>query len=269
MHLVGLVAAVAVVALCSLLPFLPGHYDNLAMPLSGIAQVIGTVGLLPVPFAALLLFVERTPSLARWRMPVMVLTVIAAGLVWILMSLGALVYSGISLATITASVGILAALRIRRSAAPLAFPLYLVVVPIVTATLQWTVVAQAIDSSRIRTMANAAPLIAAIEAHRAANGRYPVSLLSEGPDFLPNTIGVERYWYEPHFDSYNLVFEQFTYQFGTREFVVYNPLDQQVFTAHASDRLTLTPAQMTLEWQRGHYEAVLAALPHWKIFRFD
>ncbi|HEU4386253.1 MAG TPA: hypothetical protein VFV34_00550, partial [Blastocatellia bacterium] len=110
---------------------------------------------------------------------------------------------------------------------------------------------------------------AAIEQHRAVHGRYPVSLLSVWRDYSPGVVGIETYQYETHFEGYNLVFEQFTYIIGTREFVVYNPRDEQVVTAHAVDLLRLTPSQLALERRRGHYEEQLASAPHWKYFRFD
>ena len=43
-----------------------------------------------------------------------------------------------------------------------------------------------------------APLIADIERYRAVNGRYPASLLSVWPDYLPSVIGIERYYHEAH-----------------------------------------------------------------------
>src|SRR5688572_684584 len=135
MHLIGLIVAIAIVALCSLLPFLPGRFDNLAVALSGMAQVVGTAGLLPVPLAALLLAAERAPGLARWRLPFMVLTVLAAALAWALVSLGALVYSGVALALIALGAGGLTGFRIRR-AIPHTFAHYLVAVPIAAALFQ-------------------------------------------------------------------------------------------------------------------------------------
>ena len=128
-----------------------------------------------------------------------------------------------------------------------AIPFYLVVVPVVVALLQWAFVERAIASSRNRAILNSVTLITAIEGYRARNGKYPTSLLAEWPDFKPDVIGIPQYRYEPHGESYNLVFEQFNYRFGTREFVVYNPRDEHVMTAHASDILELTPEQLVVE----------------------
>src|SRR5688572_30123657 len=52
--------------LITLLPFLPGRYDRLAVPLSGMAQLFGVVGLLLVPVGVLWMATERwAPSSAR------------------------------------------------------------------------------------------------------------------------------------------------------------------------------------------------------------
>ena len=96
-------------------------------------------------------------------------------------------------------------------------------------------------------------MIADIEQYRAAHGRYPASLLSVWEDYLPGVIGIKEYHYEPSGDAYNLFFEQFALHFGTREFVMYNPRDQQAMTSHKLDLLQLTPQELALEQTRGHY----------------
>lgn len=123
--------------------------------------------------------------------------------------------------------------------------------------------------SRNRAIANSAPLIAEIERHRAAFGRYPPSLLAVWPDYWPRIIGIREYRYEPSGSAYNLMFEQPTLRLGMREFVIYNPRGEQTMTAHALDVLQLTPEQMALEHTRGHNELHDAEHPGWKSFRFD
>jgi len=71
MPLLGIAAATVLVMVCTLLPFLPGGYDRLAVHLSAIAQIVGTAGLLVVPFSALRLAAERSPGLGRWRFAIM------------------------------------------------------------------------------------------------------------------------------------------------------------------------------------------------------
>jgi hypothetical protein len=276
--MLGIAFATALIVICTLLPFLPGGFDKLAVPLSAMAQIVGTAGLLVVPFAALRLAAERVPRLARWRYTFTLLALISTTLVWALVFVSSLIHSGFALGIVVLAA---AGHVVRRALAtrgklrgvtpdgPSVIPLYLTVIPIASALLQFALVERATESSRNRAMRNATPLITAIEQYRAVNGRYPVSLLSVWRDYSPGVIGIERYQYEPHFDGYNLVFEQFTYRFGTREFVVYNPRDEQAVTAHVFDLLELTPQQLALERQRGHYEEQLAPVPHWKYFRFD
>ena len=80
---------------------------------------------------------------------------------------------------------------------------------------------------------------------------------------------IEAYHYEPSGDAYNLFFEQFSDRFGTREFVMYNPRNQQAMTSHKMDRLQLSPQELVLEQTRGHYAVHDASQPHWKYFWFD
>jgi hypothetical protein len=108
---------------------------------------------------------------------------------------------------------------------------YLLFVPPAVSLLQMAAVPSAIEFSRNRAMDNSIRLIAAMEQYRAANGRYPESLLSVWEDYWPGVIGIDKYHYEPSGEAYNLFFEQFALSFGTREFVMYNPRDQQTITA--------------------------------------
>jgi hypothetical protein len=87
------------------------------------------------------------------------------------------------------------------------------------------------------------------------------------PDIWPEVAGIPQFHYEPHGEGYNLVFEQFVYTFGTREFVVYNPRGEHVMTSHALDLLELSSA--SLDRARGFYAVVDAPQPGWKYFRSD
>ena len=51
-HLVRATALAACLTLCLLLPFFPGRYDALAVPLSMMTQLFGMVGLVLVPVGA-------------------------------------------------------------------------------------------------------------------------------------------------------------------------------------------------------------------------
>ena len=201
--------------------------------------------------------------LASWRFVFAVLTLVITAAVWALTSIVAVIQSGAALGFAMLVLGALAARKIRTVLTGLREPsrermhallIYLVLVPIAVALLQLAVVEPAVAFSGKLAIRNRAPLIADIETYRLAHGRYPPSLLSVWRDYSPGVIGIERYHYEPHGDAYNLMFEQFTYRLGTREFVVYNPRDEKAVTAHAFDLLQLTPEQLELEQQRGHYE---------------
>lgn len=277
-HLLGIVAAIAFVVLCTLYPFLPGSYDGLAVALSEMAHVFGILGLLLVPIGLLWIAADRSKRLVQKRHLFPLLALIASTLVWLGVALAAVVQSGLVLGFAIAALWVWMLLKawtsLKRKKTtpperPSALPLYLVAVPVVVALLQWAFVERAIESSRNRAILNSAPLLAAIEEYRERNGTYPASLLAEWPDYKPDVIGIREYRYEPHGEAYNLVFEQFNYRLGTREFVVYNPRDEHVMTAHAVDILQLTPEQLVVERTRGHNARYDLPQPHWKIFWFD
>lgn len=269
-HSLGIIAAIAFVILCTLLPFLPGSYDSMAIPLSAMAQIFGIVGLLLVPFGLLLIAANR---FSKTRYAFSLLTMIALSFVSAAVCLTAVIHSGFALALIALVLWIFMTLKtwsmFKRADGLKVLPFYLVIVPVAVALLQFALVERAVEFSRNRAILNSAPLIAAIEQHRVAHGRYPASLQSVNPDYLPNVKGISEYRYEPHGDAYNLFFEQFSHRFGTREFVMYNPRDEHVMTSHAIDLLQLTPSQLGVERTRGHYARHDALFPHWKYFWFD
>lgn len=277
-HVLQIAAVTVLIVLCTFLPFLPGRYDGLTVALSTMAQMVGTAGLVLVPVGALWQAAERIPRLARWRNAVALLALAMCSLVWILIALAATVQSGFTLGFFVLGLWGYAAWRawprLKRSRGVVskrssAFPLYLVVVPIMVAALQFALVERATDFSRSRAIGNSRPLIEAIELHRTTRGRYPASLLSVNPDYWPGVMGIAKYHYELNGQSYNLFFEQFTYRIGTREFVMYNPRDEHYMTSHAIDLLELTPEQLALDRSRGHYAVHDAPHPHWKYFWFD
>lgn len=273
-HLLGISAVIALIALCTFLPFLPGGYDSLATALSSMAQVFGVVGLILAPIGLLWIASERSQRFAERRYVFSVLALIAFSVVWAAVSLTALIQSGFALTVFAVALWVYVLIRVwpslkRKAERPSALPFYLVAVPVAVALLQFTLLERAVEFSRNRAIVNSASLIAAIEQHRTANGRYPTSLLSVARDYSPGVIGIKHYEYEPHGDAYNLFFEQFAYRFGTQEFVMYNPRDEHVMTVHAMDILQLTPAQLAIDRTRGHYALHNSSHPHWKYFWFD
>ena len=264
-------AVTGAIILSTLLPFLPGRYDPLAVPLSMLAQLFGKVGLLLVPAGVLWMAAGRAAATPRRRSVVAVTALAAFLVVWAILSLGAFVES-VVLGLAMLAVGAYAIVRIRRAsrmAAASALPLSFIFVPAAVALIQLALARPVPELSRSHAIRNSAPLIADIERYRVRNGHYPRSLVSVNRDYSPSVIGIEEYRYEPSGDAYNVFFEQLTFRLGTREIVMYNPRDRQVMTSHALDVLQLTPEQLALDQARGHNAVHDAPEPHWKYFWFD
>lgn len=280
-HLLRITALAACLTLCMLLPFLPGRYDSLAVPLSMMAQLIGIVGLLLVPVGLVWIGYECWSEGKRKRYVFAIIAVIALSMVWVIVSLGAMLESialGVGALVLWAYVVSRLWPRVRlfnsapeaeRARAISALPLYLMIVPAAVALIRVALAEPAAEFSRNRAIRNAAALIADIERHRVANGRYPLSLVSVHPDYLPGIIGIKEYRYEPSGEAYNLLFEQLSLRIGTQEIVMYNPRGEQVMTSHALDVLALSPQQLALDRTRGHNAVHEAPQPNWKYFWFD
>jgi hypothetical protein len=149
-------------------------------------------------------------------------------------------------------------------------PFYLIFIPIILLLFQLTLAAPLTEFSRDRAIANSNEFINDIEAYHDEYGHYPVSLVAMWKDYYPDVVGVEKYHYLPYGQSYNLFFEQPRFlldNFGTREWVVYNPDDEQRVYSHTAWFLLLTPQE--LDRSQGWYDVHDAASPHWKYFWFD
>jgi hypothetical protein len=274
-HSLGITTATAGVMLCTLLPFLPGSYDPLALPLSMMARAAGFVGLLFAPIGAVWMASRYSRRLAGTQHACAVAALIVSSVVWAVASLVALATGSLSLALIWLALGVYMVFKVTprlrglktvppRSAAP---ALYFLVVPVAVFLLQQAVLEPAVEFSRNRAIGNSARLIADIEQYRATRGHYPPSLLSVNQDYFPGVMGIEKFHYEPSADAFNLLFEQPASPLGTREFVVYNPRDEQTATSHAMDLLQYTPE--TLGRARGYYAVHDVPHTHWKYFWFD
>lgn len=90
-HSFGIIVVVAFIVLCTVLPFLPGRYDGLAVPLSVMAQAGGITGLVLAPCGLLLLIAERSSRLAQWRPALSFIASIASSLVWAAVILAAII----------------------------------------------------------------------------------------------------------------------------------------------------------------------------------
>jgi hypothetical protein len=261
-HLFRISAATGCIILLTALPFLPGRYDSLALPLSLMAQVFGKVGLLLVPV-----------SLLWWaglRRAFALSALVASSFVWIIVSFAAFTESLLlGLGMIALGVYLLVRIVPRRQPMTSTLPLAFVIVPLAVFLIQLVIADPLAEFSRSRAIRNSAPLINDIEQYRIANGRYPVALVSVHQDYAPALIGIKEYRYELNGAAYNISFEQSTFRIGTREFVMYNPRDEQAIAAHALDVLQLTPEQLELDRTRGHNAVHHARQPHWKYFWFD
>src|SRR5690606_31428353 len=184
--------AAAIVVMCTLLPFLPGRYEGVAIALSVMAHVLGTVGIVLVPVGLLLLAAERTQWLAGKRNILALVTLVVSSFVWGLVGLGALVQCGLALGFLTGGrwgYAVLRAwpmirLRIAQGSGNI-LPAYLIVLPVLVASSQLLLVGPAVEFSRNRAIRNSASLIADIERYRTTHGRYPSSLLAVHNDYSP------------------------------------------------------------------------------------
>jgi hypothetical protein len=268
------IAGIIVLAIvCITYPFLPGAYDSLAMPLSTMAQAGGAVGLLLVPVGILWLFNRRREYACALAAIIVGVGVAAA------LSLVAFAAVGLSLGFLTLSLWACAAWKLIPRLTSLrnhplghsnSAPLYLTSIPTAVILAQAMLAAPLTEWSRNQAIANSREFISDIEEYRARYGRYPTSLLAQWNDYYPGVVGVEKYHYAPHGDTYNLFFEQPRFLFdniGTREWVVYNPSDEHRMYSHTSWFLLLSPEE--LERSQGWYAVHDSPTPHWKYFSFD
>ncbi|MES2521698.1 MAG: hypothetical protein V4617_03285 [Gemmatimonadota bacterium] len=273
-HVARATALSACLTLCLLLPFLPGRHDALAVPLSMMAQLFGIAGLVLVPVGAGWLLYELTSRQKGKRRAFGGAAFAAVTVVWLVVSVGTM-FESVALGSL--SLLLLAAVARRLwqcfvaservlTAGP---PVYLLVLPAAVGITRVASADAAAEFSRSRAIHNAAPLIADIERHHASNGRYPVSIVSVNPDYLPGTIGIARYQYELNGTSYNVLFEQLSLRIGIREIVMYNPRGEHRISSHAADVIGMTPAELALDRSRGHNAIHAARQPGWRYFWFD
>ena len=111
-HTLSIVAIVAGIVLCTVLPFLPGRYDSLAVPLSAMAQALGVVGLLVVPIGVVWMAVEFGNRGAAKRKGFAVATLIASSLVWAVVSLVGTIAGGFSVGVLAAGLFTYATARV-------------------------------------------------------------------------------------------------------------------------------------------------------------
>jgi hypothetical protein len=274
-------AAVVGVVLFTVLPFLPGRHDILAMTLSGIARFFGFGALLLVPVGIVWLVqasLGRGNEAFRERIRLRYSLVVAGVIAFILVPaalFAAIQWSlvlGIVLVTLWMAIAVRIARRSRHRmtsgpGSDIVAPVCCILGPVALLLIQMTIAAPVTAFARDRAIGNSARLIGDIERFRVERGHYPVSLHSLWEDYSPGVMGISRYHYEPCGDAYNVFFEQPSLEIGAREIVMFNPRGEQVMTSHNTDLLWLQPAD--LERQRGFHSVRPTSNPNWKSFVFD
>lgn len=287
LHLALISGITALVVLCIIYPFLPGEYDGYAVALSTMAQVLGAFGLLPA-LIGVLWFVYEVRKRARQksilqtkarRYSFVLASVIAFSIVVASVALVAIATIGISIGLLVfvlwlyMVLKLIPKLKLLKNTESKGFspvPLYLILIPVATLFFQLTFASSFTEFSRNKAMAQSVTLINDIEEYRARNGRYPSSLLAVWKDYTSSVVGIEGFHYAPNGEAYNLFFEQPRFlldNIGAREFVVYNPRDEQTMISHDGWILLLTPEEIRAS--QGWYAVQNAAIPHWKYFWFD
>lgn len=283
-HFIRITVISVVVLTCMFLPFLPGSYDGLAVTLSTIAQLFAVTSLLLLPIGLVWLFYEigkqrkkDQPSAQKNRShQLATITFVTACIATAAIPIGAFANDQRSFAVITLLLCLYVLNLFFRNLKKMKqtttgqfnlIPFYLICIPIVITLTQFLFLAKAVEFSRNHVINQSKTLIQDIESYYQTNGHYPVSMLSVWKDYKPSIIGVKQYHYEPNGKAYNLYFEQFSNSFGTREFVMYNKLDEHEMTSHDMDLLQFSGAQLNM--QRGYYGKYDLPQPHWKYFRFD
>jgi hypothetical protein len=284
-HLLRLIILFAAILLGIIYPYLPASWDPLAGPFSLTAQLLttGWLPLVPLGIAWLIYEVRARPRRPlpavdrgyRWAVASMIVGSIPVLLVGLIVGFGASRLMGLGVLVVWVYLLFLwrrslPTIKSPGSAFQNPAPIYLIVVPLVSLALQMLLAEPFTTFSRNRAMENSVEFIRDIEAYRQAHGRYPVTLDAQWKDYSPEIAGIEKYRYALQGDAYNLFFEQprfFFDDFGVREWVVYNPLDEQRMYSHTSWFLLLSPEEVART--QGWFAVRDAGAPHWKAFLFD
>jgi hypothetical protein len=263
----------------------PGSYDSFAVPLSVMAQSVGIAGMLLVPIGIWWLTYELRKVARRKRgletklrgYYFALVAVIIASIVAIVVSLGAFIGGSVSLGILLFGLWLyivsklVSRLKSLKKAEAESFnpaPLYLAFIPGLVLIFQIALSVPATEFSRNYAIAQSVELINEIERHHEVHGRYPDFLLAVNKDYHPYVVGIDQFHYAPYRGAYNLFFEQptFLFNFGIREFVMYNKLDEHLMMSHAA---WILKGPNGLEARQGWNTVHDAPSPHWKYFWFD
>ncbi len=272
-HLVSLLLIITGLLMGMIYPFIPGDHEIFAIALSLLIQVAGFISLPLVLVGICWMIIPRFRN--TWLMISFILAMIV-GLVVISVAISSMGYAfAIVLFTLLAIFFYNAFLKmqtIKKENNISSFPIaiYLITIPSILLLAQLVLHQPLHQSSRLKSIQNAATLINDIENYRQQYGSYPATLQAQWKDYSPNIVGIEKYHYTLQGKAYNIQFEQprfFIHRFGTREWVVYNPIDENSSYSHASWHLLLAPGEMMR--RQGWYHSGNPGHQHWKYFLFD
>ena len=246
------------------------------------AQILGFSSLLLLPVGVIWILYDQSkaagslPGRRNQSQGFMVTTLIILFLIVSIVSLSAFSLDHIFLGMMIFAMGSYGIFLIRRKWSQFEkshtrrfnlLPFYLVFIPFIVMFCRFSFIKQATEFSRNRAIKNSEGLIRDIETYHKLHGFYPFSLNSVNKDYEPEVMGIQQYVYEPFGKSYNLYFEQFTYQLDVKEIVMYNKLDEHAMASHDMDILEFSGSQLAA--QRGDSWKFDLPQPHWKVIWFD
>lgn len=270
-HITLLLFLTVLMALGIAYPFLSGDYDRLAVPISTMMQVFGLVGLALVPVGILWL-IKPKYSFA-FAVSALIVNTFIVFVICLFATLSVGKSLGLLILLLWMTIVILLITKIKSLKKQMQdkanwLPVYLICLPVFTLLLQLTLAKYLTQLSRNRAIENADRFIRHIEEYHTQQGQYPLTLQAQNKDYYPDVVGVEKYLYAPHRKGYNLSFEQPRFlldKFGTREWVVYNPLDENSVYSHTAWLLPTEQAEPSQGW----YASGNTGHLHWKYFLFD
>lgn len=272
-HIVYILLTSAVIIFVMFRPFMPGRFDNLAIPLSFMVQIFSFIGLIFVPLGLFWWIKTKDPAVQEsTRRRFLNTTLVIAGLISLIVSVGAFSQNHTSLAILFLVVTFLSLIRAflkpKKDCLKSDFlPFYLIIIPIVVALARFLFIDKAVEFSRSLAISNSEALIQSIENYRISNGHYPVSIQALHYDISPEVVGISQYFYEPNGNAYNLYFKQFSNELDVEEIVMYNKLDEHYFTAHSQDILDYKGNTLVL--RRGDRRRTKLSKPNWISIKFD
>jgi hypothetical protein len=258
------------------LPYFHGDYDRFAVGISYILQFASFTSLLLVPVGLVWCvknFMNRNKGIATYPIYIRTITLIIVVLMFLAAALGSLASDNRFFAIIILGTGALVLLNLRKKGKELKpqnstysyMPYYFIFIPLTVVFIRLTYFEKVKDQSTNFVIKQSKLLIHDIESYKKTNGHYPISIQSTIEDYHTSVSGIQRFYYEPNGNAYNLYFEQVSNMLGTQEIVMYNKLGEHEMTVHNEDLLRIAPENII----RGYHKVADLPQQHWKIFYFD